>query len=76
MHCSKSFRPKTYLLESLYSATINEVVVRLLDSPVDLAVQLPRLGDTKVVLLAVKIVKQWVQAGSDVPTPLPQCTLP
>lgn len=60
----------SYLLESLHSAAVNEVVIWLLDAPVDLAVQLSGLRHTKVVLLAVEIVKQGVQASSDVPAPL------
>ena len=60
----------SHLLEGLHSAAINEIIVRLLDSPVDFAVEFSWLGDTKIVLLAVEIIKQWVQASSDVPTAL------
>lgn len=62
-----------YLLESLNGAALNKVVVRLLDAPVDLAIQLAWLGHAEVVLLAVKLVKQRIQASSDVPAPLHIC---
>lgn len=62
--------PAAHLLEGLHSASINEVVVRLLDSPVDLAIKLAGLGHPKVVLLTVEVIKQRVQACSDVPSPL------
>ena len=70
LHCSRSLELIPHLLEGLHSAAINEVIVRLLNSPVDFAVELSWLGDTEIVLLAVKIIKQWVQASSDVPTAL------
>lgn len=49
-----------HLLEGLHSAALDEVLVWLGDAPVDFAVQLSRLGHSKVVLLAVKVIKQWV----------------
>ena len=58
------------LLESLHSAALNELVIRLLDPPVDLAVQLACLRHSKVVLLAIKVIKQWVQPSCNIPATL------
>lgn len=59
-----------HLLEGLDSAALNEIAVRLRDTPVDFAIQLARFRHSKVVLLAVELIKQWVQPSCDVPTPL------
>ena len=66
----KQIDEKCYLLEGLHSAALYEVIVWLGDSPVDLAVQFAGLWHSKVVLLAVKVVKQWIQACCDVPPAL------
>lgn len=64
-----------YLLESLDGVALNEVIVWLLNAPVDLAVQLALLWDAKVVLLAIKVIKQGVQTSCDVPPTLQRSSM-
>jgi hypothetical protein len=59
-----------YLLEGLHSAALYEVIVWFGNPPVDLAIQFARLWHSKVVLLAVEVIKQGIQPCCDVPPAL------
>ncbi len=63
-----------HLVKGLHSGALDEVLIALGDAPVDLPIQLPRLWHAKVVHLAVEGVKEWVETGCDVPSPLQTCT--
>ena len=59
-----------YLLEGLDGVALNEVSFRFWNAPVDLAIQLALFRNSKVVLLAVEVVKEWVQPSCDIPSTL------
>lgn len=61
---------KNYLLEGLDGVALNEVSFGLWNAPVDLAVQLALFRDSKVVLLTVEVVKEWVQPSCNIPPAL------
>ncbi len=66
----KQFPEGYYLLEGLHSAALYEVIVWLGNPPIDLAIQFASLWHSKVVLLAVEVIKQGIQPCCDVPPAL------